>query len=282
MKYQVLGVSLLVAIIPIISHATGFLENPVLGATESGIGVISGWNCTAAEITASIDGVSFGKAGTGTGRADTVSICGHSDTGYSLLFNYNQLTPGSHTLNLFADGQLLETRQFNTAQSAGSEFATGLSKTVAITDFPSTGKTATLQWSQAKQSFVVTGITGTANTGVDMSSLVGGYTQTLYVTTAGSSCASYGAFSGSATATLNLTTSGSTATIMGYIASDACTYNLTYVSGNSTSGFNLTGTERCSSGLVANVTTSNLRRIGSKLYGTVTASLPGCTQNGSL
>ena len=139
-----------------------------------------------------------------------------------------------------------------------------------------------LKWSEAKQSFVVTGITGTPNTGVDMSSLVGGYTQTLYITTTGSSCASYGAFSGSATATLNLTTSGSSVTIMGYIASDACNYNLTYVSGNSTSGFNLTGTERCTSGLAANVTASNFRKIGNKLYGTVSASLPGCTQNGSL
>jgi hypothetical protein len=270
------------AAIPSLSFATGALETPVSGNTESGIGVISGWHCTASNITVSIDGASLGKAGTGTGRGDTASICGQSNTGYSLLYNYNSLTPGSHTLDLYADGQLLESRQFNTVQSGGAEFVTGLSKSVAISEFPSSGKTATLQWSQAKQGFVVTGITGATNTGVDMSSLIGAYTQTLRVSVSGNSCANYGAFSGNATATLNLTASGSSATVMGYIYSDACTYNLTYVSGNSTSGFNLTGTERCTSGLATNVTASNLYRSGSKLYGTFTASLPGCTQTASL
>ncbi len=89
-------------------------------------------------------------------------------------------------------------------------------------------------------------------------------------------------FSGTASATFNLTTSGSGATIVGYIYSDACTYNLTYVSGNSASSFNMLGTEKCSSGLSANVTASNLRRSGNKLYGTFTASVPGCTQTTSL
>ena len=283
MKYQLAGFTLLAAIIPGLAYATGALENPVSGATESGIGVISGWNCTATEITASIDGIDYGRAGTGTGRLDTLSICGHSHTGYSLLFNYSQLQPGAHTLNLYADGQLLETRQFNTVQSGGAEFVTGLSKTVTISDFPATGKSSSLQWSQAKQSFVVTGVTETPSTGgVDMSSLTGAYTQTLYISASGSSCASYGAFSGSTSATLNITTSGNSATIMGYISTDACTYNLSYVSGNSTSGFNLTGKEQCTSGLVANVSLSNFRRSGNRLYGSVTASLPGCTQTGSL
>ena len=86
--------------------AAGALENPVAGGTESGIGVISGWHCTAKEITASIDSESFGKAGVGTGRGDAASICGRFDTGYSLLINYNQFTPGNHTLNLFCSERI--------------------------------------------------------------------------------------------------------------------------------------------------------------------------------
>ena len=86
-----------------------------------------------------------------------MSICGRTDTGYSLLFNYNDLAPGSHSISAFGDGQLLETKQFNTIQSGGSAFVTGISKTATISDFPSSGKTATLQWSQAKQNFVITG-----------------------------------------------------------------------------------------------------------------------------
>jgi hypothetical protein len=279
MKYAII---LALAIANNLSFAAGALENPVSGGTESGIGVISGWHCTAKEITATIDAKDFGKAGMGTGRGDAASICGRFDSGYSLLFNYNQLTPGSHTLHLYADGQLLESRQFNTVQSGGAEFVTGLSKSVTIPDFPAPGKTSSLQWSQAKQSFVITGVAETPSQGVDMSSLVGAYTQTLSVSASGSSCKSYNVFSGSASATFNLTTNGSGATIVGYIYSDACTYHLSYVSGNSASGFNLSGTEKCSSGLSANVTASSLRMSGGRLYGTFTASLPGCTQTTSL
>lgn len=150
----------LMAAVPSLSCAQGSLENPVAGSTESGIGVISGWHCTATNITATIDGASLGKAGSGTGRGDTASICGRSNTGYSLLFNYNDLTPGSHSISVYADGQLLETRQFNTVQSGGAAFVTGLVSRWTLAGFPSSGKTASIDWSQAKQSFVVTGISG--------------------------------------------------------------------------------------------------------------------------
>lgn len=53
-------------------------------------------------------------------------------------------------------GQLLETRQFKTIQSGGIAFVTGIYTTAIIVDFTYPGWTATLQWSQAKQSFVVT------------------------------------------------------------------------------------------------------------------------------
>lgn len=263
------------AAIPSLSYAQWALENPVAGSTESGVGVVSGWHCTSSNISVEIDGVSHGKAGGGTLRTDTESVCGRTDTGYSKLFNYSKLTPGSHTISVYADGQLLETRQFNSVQSAGAEFVTGLSKTGTVSDFPSSGSTTTLQWSQAKQSFVVTGISGGA---VDMSSLQGSYSQSISVSVSGSSCSSYGAYSGITSATFNFTTSGSTARVMGYTSADACDFSLSYVSGNSTSGYNLSGSVSCNSGLSASVTTSSLRKISNRLYGTVTESLPGCTQ----
>jgi len=134
------------------------LENPVVDITESGIGVISGWHCTATRIDIVIDGLSVGKAGSGTSRNDTTGICGRSDSGYSLLYNYNILSPGSHTISAYADGEVFETRQFNTVQSGGEEYLRGISKTATISDFPSLGRIVILQWSQAKQSFVITGI----------------------------------------------------------------------------------------------------------------------------
>ncbi len=150
--------------VSLLSFAQGSLENPVAGSTESGIGVISGWHCTATNITATIDGMSLGKAGSGTSRGDTASTCGRSNTGYALLFNYNDLTPGSHNISVYADGQLLETRQFNTVQSGGAPFVTGLVSRWSLPGFPSAGETASIDWSQTKQSFVVTSISGSNKT----------------------------------------------------------------------------------------------------------------------
>jgi hypothetical protein len=61
------------AAMPSLSCAQGALENPVSGSTESGIGIISGWHCTATNITVTIDGMSLGKAGSSTCRGDTAT-----------------------------------------------------------------------------------------------------------------------------------------------------------------------------------------------------------------
>jgi hypothetical protein len=273
----------LMAAIPSLSFAQGSLENPVAGSTESGIGVISGWHCTASDITVTMDGASLGKAGSGTGRGDTAGICGRVDTGYSLLFNYNDLIPGSHSLSAYADGQLLETRQFNTVQSGGSAFVTGISKTAPVSDFPSSGRTATLQWSQAKQAFVVTGITeigGGGNSAVDLSSLQGSYSITLNNSVSGSSCASLGETNGTDTVPANVTTSGNNVTIITGAGTDSCTSNLAYVSGNSTSGFNLSGAILCGSES-GNLIATGFKKINNQLHGIFTVSWLGCISTSS-
>lgn len=85
MNKLILAATLIVGV-PL-SFAEGLLENPVVDSTESGIGVISGWHCTATRIDIIIDGLSAGKAGSGTSRNDTTGICGRSGSGYSLLYN---------------------------------------------------------------------------------------------------------------------------------------------------------------------------------------------------
>lgn len=275
----------LMAAIPGLTFAQGALENPVAGGTESGIGVISGWHCTASNITAEIDGASLGKAGSGTDRGDTASICGRADTGFSLLFNYNALTPGSHSISVYADGQLLETRQFNAVQSGGAEFVTGMSKTATISDFPSAGKTATLQWSQAKQGFVVTGISAgsTGSGAVDMSSLQGIYIEKSYASVSGNYCSSYGASSGNTYSTFSLKVNGNTATVDGTLLIDQCVYTLTYASGDITSGLNFSGSAVCLSNIaVSGVTATNIKKINNQIDGTFTVSYPGCDQSISL
>lgn len=141
------------------AHAlTGYLENPAAGSTQSGIGVVSGWHCTAQTISVSIDDLDFGQAGAGTNRFDTESVCGHPRTGFSRLISWSALAEGSHTISVYADGALIETRNFNTIRSGGQPFASGLSANYTLSGFPAPDQFATLTWREAKQSFVVTRI----------------------------------------------------------------------------------------------------------------------------
>lgn len=258
--------------------AIGSLENPVSGSTESGIGVISGWHCTATSIDVLIDGLSYGKAGSGTNRGDTVSVCGRTNTGYSLLFNYNDLAPGAHSLSLYTDGQLAEIRPFNTAQSAGASFVTGISKTATIPDFPSSGRTATLQWSQAKQSFVVTGISSSTagSDGHDLSLLQGSFNQTVAITSVGSTCVSDGVRFGNVNFNFVLAATGNDLAISGYTSGNICTMHLSYMSGNSTSGFNMSGSEICTGGLPVSLAVTNFRKINNHINGVIAGTWPSC------
>jgi hypothetical protein len=147
---------------PLVVAAQGYLENPQPMAYESGINIVSGWHCTAREITVFIDGVSLGKSGVGSIRNDTVGICGHANTGFSLLYNYNIPEPGEHEIAVYADGALLERRNFTTVRSGGVPFLSGRSATATIADFPESGRSTTVEWSQAKQSFVVVGSADTS------------------------------------------------------------------------------------------------------------------------
>ncbi len=144
-----------------IALAQGALENPANNSTDSGIGIISGWHCSATRVEAIIDGKSAGFAYVGSERLDTASICKKTNSGFSLLVNFNNLSRGSHNLKMYADGVLFGESKFKTTQSGGTAFLTNKSKTVDVPDFPSAGSTATLTWSQSKQSFVVTNISTT-------------------------------------------------------------------------------------------------------------------------
>ena len=142
---------------PLFSYAMGHLENPAENKTESGIGIISGWHCTATKLDIYIDGQFMGTALVGTPRTDTINICGRSDTGFSLLFNYNSLNSGDHTIVVFNGVGFVDGYDFSSISSVGEAegFIFGLSNTTVIDDFPEKGMTSTLEWRQSKQSFVI-------------------------------------------------------------------------------------------------------------------------------
>ena len=101
--------------------------------------------------------VSTFTAGYGTSRADTLTACGDADNGFSLLFNWNLLGPGLHTVRALADGEEFATVTV-TVSTLGEEFMTGLDSTFALADFPSAGRATIVAWEESLQNFVITGV----------------------------------------------------------------------------------------------------------------------------
>lgn len=130
------------------------LENPQPGSSQSGVGVISGWACEAQTIEISFDGGPRLQAGAGTLRADTAGVCGDTNNGFGLLYNWNLLGDGPHTVTAYADG--VEFTQVTvTVTTLGEEFRRGLSREVTVPDFPEVGTDTVLTWQEAQQNFVI-------------------------------------------------------------------------------------------------------------------------------
>jgi len=140
------------------AHATGYLETPRPRSFQSGIGVVSGWHCTAKSIQVRIDDSLPLEAGTRTERKDTIAVCGHSDTGFSLLVNFNALDPAvPHRLVAYADGlEFARVDEFH-ARNLGAEFLTGRQSLVPVLNFPSVGERTWLTWSEEAQNFSIAG-----------------------------------------------------------------------------------------------------------------------------
>ena len=153
-----------------LAYAQGQLEIPAPGSQQSGVGLISGWKCTGTTLTAAVDGMAPLPVPYGSPRGDTQGICNDTDNGFGVLINWNLLGNGAHTLRLYDNGVEFASATF-TVQTLGGEFLRGLSKTVEVPNFPNAGQTTTLQWSEAAQNFVITGLNTGGNT--ELSALLG-------------------------------------------------------------------------------------------------------------
>jgi len=263
----------------------GVLGTPPDGSTVSGISAISGYHCTSKDIEVFIDGVSFGKAGAGTQILGTLGVCGRTDTGYSFLYNFSNLPNGPHTISVTADGAPFATNTFTTVKSGGEQFLTGASKQIKARDFPHAGQTATLNWVQSYQNFLVTGITDTP---YDLSSLNGTYLQNVSISISGSSCNLYDFLTGNQQIVLTagaLVSDPRNSAFYAISETDVCFFFLTSNSGNSETGFSLNGTGGCATaGAEVPVVATGIRKAddGLRLLGTVTSNYPGCTQTAVL
>ena len=138
----------------------GVLENPqassdLVYANVSGISAISGWVCDAEEIIIELNGAPW-KAGYGTTRTDTRGVCGDVDNGFSLLFNWNLLGDGVHTVKAYADGTLFASTQVKVT-TLGQEFVRGIKSGKGPIYLPSHSTTGyiSLEWWESQQNFVI-------------------------------------------------------------------------------------------------------------------------------
>ena len=137
------------------SGLTGVLENPGPYAFQSGIGVLSGWVCEAETVELAIGALPVQVAAYGTERLDTEAVCGDTDNGFGLLFNWNRLEDGEHEVLAFVDGVELG-RATVRVTTLGAEFLRGAEGECVVEDFPMRGETVTLEWQQTSQNFVIT------------------------------------------------------------------------------------------------------------------------------
>jgi hypothetical protein len=136
------------------SSAIGKMENPTPNSAVSGISTFSGWVCTAGQITLQIDGIINVLVPYGSLRVDTESVCGRVNTGFGLLVNWNNLSPGAHTVVALADG-IEFGRATVTVARFDTDFLRGASGTYTI---PFNGHNVILQWQESLQNFVISGV----------------------------------------------------------------------------------------------------------------------------
>ena len=147
-----------VAPAPVSSTVEGVLENPRPASFQSGIGVISGWVCEADEVVIEIDGQAIAAAA-GTERGDTLDRCGDTDNGFGLLVNWAEFGAGEHEVVALVDGiELSRATVTVTLVDAMEPYVRGLTKRVEVAGFPTPEETLTLEWQEAQQNFVITGV----------------------------------------------------------------------------------------------------------------------------
>ena len=136
------------------------LENPAPGSIKSGAGLIFGWVCEAEKLEVSFDGgprtfVPYGSERLDTDYAqDGTKICGDTNNGFGLVWNYNRLGDGPHTATLYVDGVVATQVTFN-VQTLGTEVLRGVTGQGVIP--LSDGKLVDVQWDESIQGFTITG-----------------------------------------------------------------------------------------------------------------------------
>ena len=139
-----------------VSSTRARLESPFEGSFESGVGLIRGWVCDASRVDIQIDGGELWQTAYGTARDDTIRVCGNSNNGFGLTFNWGLLGDGLHNLRAYADGIEFANVSFQVT-TFGKPYVTGASGGGELKDFPRSRYITTLSWSEPHQNLVIVG-----------------------------------------------------------------------------------------------------------------------------
>ena len=134
------------------------LENPGNGSFNSGIGVISGWKCTAnGSLTVRFNGGDAIPLAYGNERSDVrdAGACPSAQVGFVSIMNWGNLGDGEHTAVAYDNGVEFARSTFEVT-TLGTSFLQGASRGVTVFDFPELGTDVVLKWQPALQNFVIT------------------------------------------------------------------------------------------------------------------------------
>ncbi len=143
----------------------GVLENPGPHSFQSGVSALWGWVCDAAMVEIEIETaqgeVAPYLAAYGMERLDTQEICGDTNNGFVLLFNWNRLGAGEHMVTALVDGIALGRAMVQVTtvgDGAEEEFLRGVEGECVAENFPHMGESTRLEWQQNSQNFVITDV----------------------------------------------------------------------------------------------------------------------------
>lgn len=145
--------------------AAAILEVPTNGGDASGIGYFSGWKCPPNDnVTIVLDGGAPLTVPSGVRRGDTAGVCGNTGfNGYITQYNFNLLGEGFHTASVRQNGVQFAQSTFNVT-TFGVNFLSGASGIYVLNNFPSAGQTATIEWVEGAQNFVIVDTSGGGGT----------------------------------------------------------------------------------------------------------------------
>ena len=151
----------------------GSVDQPPPNTVQNGLGMVTGWLCSADPVVLEIDGLPYhpapmpapvppepgpvvgvGGSGLPPRAVDPHELCDDTATGFGLPVNWNLLGDGQHTIIARLDG-IEFSRAAVDVTTLGEEFVADAHGTCSVADFPLPDQQVNLVWQEAGQHFAL-------------------------------------------------------------------------------------------------------------------------------